>query len=109
MRTHWFRDGDDAVSEGHNPGINDKEYILKSDHDARIAQLETHITNALRILDEPGHEDCPWCSHARYPLRAAFASETKAEHMEGCRCPECDPDFNDPRGGAADEPVGNIS
>jgi len=28
----------------------------------------------------------------------AFTAETKAEHMEGCRCPECDPDFNDPRG-----------
>jgi hypothetical protein len=21
------------------------------------------------------------------------------EHVEGCRCPECDPDFNDPRAG----------
>jgi hypothetical protein len=20
-----------------------------------------------------------------------------AEHADGCRCPECDPDFNDPR------------
>jgi hypothetical protein len=25
------------------------------------------------------------------------STSVKTKHMEGCRCPECDPDYNDPR------------
>lgn len=44
-----------------------------------------HCTDCGRTWDDPrGH------------TRACRAG-VGAEHMEGCRCPECDPDFNDPR------------
>lgn len=39
--------------------------------------------------------------------RSSCSGKAKPAHEEGCRCPECDPDFNDPRAQSSGESDAN--
>ena len=50
----------------------------------------------LALREAVGEEAKSWGPKVS-DLPRVTSAETPAKHMEGCRCPECDPDFNDPR------------
>ncbi len=75
---------------------SERDQLLEEERRQRRREEDRQRERAEQEQAEHTHAPNEIYSHACIACRREWARPEEA-HLDGCRCPECDPDFNDPR------------